>query len=59
MALRSQEEISLATLFARTLRNVIALTASEDRRVWPTADEIVERVDDVRLPPLHRRSTRD
>ncbi len=42
MALRSQEEMSLATLFARTLRNVIALTAAEDRRVWPTADEIVE-----------------
>ena len=42
MALRSQEEISLAALFARTLRNVIALTASEDRRVWPTADKIVE-----------------
>lgn len=42
MALRSQEEISLATLFARTLRNVIALTTSADRRVWPTAAEIVE-----------------
>jgi diguanylate cyclase (GGDEF)-like protein len=42
MALRSQEEMSLATVFARTLRNVIALTASEDRRIWPTAAEIVE-----------------
>ena len=35
MALRSQEEISLATAFTRTLRNVIALTSAEDRRVWP------------------------
>ena len=41
MALRSEEEISLATVFARTLRNVLALTTAEDRRVWPTADEIM------------------
>ena len=37
MALRSQEEVSLATVFARTLRSVIALTTSEERRVWPDA----------------------
>lgn len=41
MALRSQEEVSLATLFARTLRSVIALTAAEDRRVYPDAGEVV------------------
>jgi diguanylate cyclase (GGDEF)-like protein len=41
MGVRSQEEISLAAVFARTLRNVIALTASEDRRAWPTVPEIL------------------
>ena len=41
MALRSQEEVSLATVFARTLRSVIALTTSEERRVWPDAAEVL------------------
>ena len=41
MALRSQEEVSLATVFARTLRSVIALTTSEERRVWPDAGEVL------------------
>lgn len=41
MALRSQEEVSLATVFARTLRTVIAMTTSEERRVWPDADEVL------------------
>jgi len=41
MALRSQEEVSLATVFARTLRSVIALTTSEERRVWPAAAEVL------------------
>ncbi len=41
MALRSQEEVSLATVFARTLRNVIALTASEEKRVWPKAGQVL------------------
>jgi diguanylate cyclase (GGDEF)-like protein len=41
MALRSQEEVSLATVFARALRGVIALTASEDRREWPTPEQIL------------------
>ena len=41
MALRSQEEIALATVFARTLRSVIALTTSEERRVWPDAGEVL------------------
>ena len=36
MALRSQEEMSLATVFARTLGNVIALTTAEEKRAWPT-----------------------
>ena len=41
MALRSQEEVSLATVFARTLRSVIALTTSEERRAWPDAAEVL------------------
>jgi diguanylate cyclase (GGDEF)-like protein len=41
MALRSQEEVSLATVFARTLRSVIALTTSEERRVWPSAEQVL------------------
>jgi len=41
MALRSQEEVSLATVFARTLRSVIALTTSEERRAWPDAGEVL------------------
>ena len=42
MALRSHEEIALATVFARTLSNVIALTAAEDERVWPTPAEVLQ-----------------
>ena len=41
MALRSQEEISLAAAFARTLRNVIALSSSAARRVWPGPAAVV------------------
>lgn len=41
MALRSQEEVSLATVFARTLRSVIALTTSEEKRAWPQAEQIL------------------
>ncbi len=41
MALRSHEEISLATVFARTLRNVIALSATEERRAWPSPDQVL------------------
>jgi diguanylate cyclase (GGDEF)-like protein len=41
MALRSQEEVSLAAIFARTLRSVIALTAAEDRRVYPDSGEVL------------------
>jgi diguanylate cyclase (GGDEF)-like protein len=41
MALRSHEEISLATVFARTLRNVIALTSAEERRAWPSTDQVL------------------
>ena len=42
MITRSQEEISLAAVFARTLRNVIALTAAEDRRAWPSVPHVVQ-----------------
>jgi diguanylate cyclase (GGDEF)-like protein len=41
MALRSQEEVSLATVFARALRSVIALTTSEEKRVWPQTEQIL------------------
>lgn len=41
MALRAQEEVSLATVFARALSSVIALTTSEERRVWPDAAEVL------------------
>ncbi len=42
MALRSQEEISLASVFARTLRTLLSLTASEEPRSWPTTAQILE-----------------
>ena len=56
MALRSQEEISLATVFARTLRNVIALTSAEEQRAWPRPREVLEHTPrDARRPrPLLR-----
>ncbi len=41
MALRSQEEVALATVFARTLRSVIALTTSEEKRVWPSVEQVL------------------
>ena len=41
MAMRSQEEVALATVFARALKNVIALTTAEERRAWPTPEQIV------------------
>ena len=51
MALRSQEEVSLATVFARTLRSVIALTAAEDRRVYPDAGEVLRASRDDETAP--------
>ena len=42
MGLRSQEEVSLATVFARTLRNVIALTTTAEARSWPTPGQVLE-----------------
>jgi diguanylate cyclase (GGDEF)-like protein len=51
MATRSQEEISLAAVFARTLRNVIALTAVEDRRHWPSVEGVsLETPDEAAAP---------
>src|SRR5665647_2906447 len=46
MALRSQEEMSLATVFARTLGNVIALTTAEEKRAWPTPAQVLEHTPD-------------
>ncbi len=51
MALRSQEEVSLATVFARALRGVIALTTSEERRVWPQAADVLGSTPDGLTAP--------
>ena len=51
MALRSQEEMSLATVFARTLGNVIALTAAEEKRAWPTPAQVLEHTPDDAAAP--------
>jgi predicted hydrocarbon binding protein len=51
MTLRSQEEVSLATVFARTLRSVIALTAAQDRRVYPDSGEILRASRDDETAP--------
>ncbi len=40
MALRSHEELSLATIFTRALRSLLALTSGEERRAWPSASDI-------------------
>jgi diguanylate cyclase (GGDEF)-like protein len=42
MALRAHEEMSLASVFARTLRTLLSLTTSEEPRSWPTARQILE-----------------
>ena len=42
MGLRSQEEVSLATVFARALRSVIALTTTAETRNWPTPGQVLE-----------------
>ncbi len=41
MALRSQEELSLAGVFARALENVLALTVTEEPRAWPPVPELL------------------
>ncbi len=51
MALRSQEEMSLARVFARTLGNVIALTSAEEKRAWPTPAQILEHTPSDALAP--------
>src|SRR5450756_1264713 len=51
MALRSQEEMSLATVFARTLGNVIALTTAEEKRAWPTPAQVLEHTPDDATAP--------
>jgi len=51
MALRSQEEMSLATVFARTLGNVIALTTAEEKRAWPTPAQVLEHTPDDAAAP--------
>ncbi len=51
MGLRSQEEISLASVFTRTLRNVLALTSVEERRTWPTVEQIVDSTPEDAVAP--------
>jgi len=40
VALRSHEELSLATEFARALRSLLALTSTEESRAWPSPADI-------------------
>jgi diguanylate cyclase (GGDEF)-like protein len=51
MGLRSQEEISLAKVFTRTLRNVLALTSVEEKRTWPSVEQIVEATPEDSVAP--------
>jgi diguanylate cyclase (GGDEF)-like protein len=52
MALRSQEEMSLATVFARTLRNVIALTTTAEKRLWPRTAQVLEQTAEIPAAPV-------
>ena len=40
MAVRSKEELSLASVFMHTLSNLLALTAAEEPRSWPTPAQL-------------------
>jgi diguanylate cyclase (GGDEF)-like protein len=52
MSVRSQEELSLATVFSRTLRNLLALTTSDEPRNWPTVEHVLAApTDDLTVPP--------
>ena len=46
MAMRSQEELSLATEFARTLQNLLALTTPVEGRSWPTFEQVFDAPSD-------------
>ncbi len=51
MATRSQEELSLADVFARTLQTLLALTTAEDRREWPDVHTVLDASPgDARVP---------
>lgn len=41
MEYRSKAEVSLASVLARTLHNVIALTAAEEQRAWPAPADLM------------------
>lgn len=43
MAVRSKEELSLATDFARTLENLLALMTPAEDRSWPTPAQVLDR----------------
>ena len=52
MEQRSSQESSVTDLFARTLRNLLALTSPEEPRVYPTVEQVLSApVDDVRVSP--------
>jgi len=51
VTVRSHEELSLATVFARTLRSLFALTSTEEPRVWPSvADVRAATAAEARMP---------
>jgi len=51
VALRSHEELSLATIFTRALRSLLALTSGEETRAWPSAGDIAAATPpDARTP---------
>jgi hypothetical protein len=56
MAVRSKEELSLASVFMHTLSNLLALTAAEEPRSWPTLAQLAAapQHDLVASPALFR-----
>jgi len=52
MTLRSHDELSIADVFSRTLQNLLALTAPNASRTYPTVEQIVAATgDDVSGSP--------
>jgi diguanylate cyclase (GGDEF)-like protein len=45
MALRADDEVSVAAVFSRALRNLLTLTEEEVRAAGPTADQVVQAAD--------------
>jgi diguanylate cyclase (GGDEF)-like protein len=51
MALRADEELSVAAVFSRALRNLLALTQNDGRGVAPTAAQVLAAGDEPAVPP--------